>query len=79
MDLNFFSSLERIKGYMSNNELAGVALGAGVIAAGLQKVYAAKQWNVPIPVWLGVTAALTGGGLLAYKKFCPVATAVVKA
>jgi hypothetical protein len=64
---------------MTNNELAGVALGAGVTAAALQKVYAVQKWDVPMPVWLGVTAALTGGGWLAYKKFCPVATAVTKA
>ena len=64
---------------MTNNELAGVAIGAGVVAAGLQKVYAAKKWDVPVPVWLGVTAVLTGGGLYAYKKWCPLATSVVKA
>ena len=65
---------------MTNNELAGVALGAGVVAAVLQRVYAVKKWDVPIPVWLGVTAALTGGGVFAYKKWCPVATgSVVKA
>lgn len=65
---------------MTNNELAGVALGAGAVAAGLQKVYAAKKWEVPVPVWLGVTTALTAGGWFAYKKWCPVATrAVVKA
>lgn len=58
---------------MTNNELAGVALSAGVVAAGLQKVYTAKKWDVPIPVWIGVTAVLTGGGVLAYRKWCPLA------
>lgn len=65
---------------MTNNELAGVALGAGIIAAGLQKIYAVKKWDVPVPVWLGVTAALTTGGTLAYRKWCPLSsTYVVKA
>lgn len=64
---------------MTNNELAGVALGAGVVAAGLQVAYAATKTEVPIPVWLSVTAAITGGALFAYKKWCPVATSIVKA
>ncbi len=63
---------------MTNNELAGVALGAGAIAAGLQKIYAVKKWDVPVPVWLGVTAALTAGGTLAYRKWCPLSSALVK-
>lgn len=63
---------------VTNNEMAGVALGAGVIGAGLQKIYAAKKWDVPVPVWIGVTAALTGGGWLAYRKLRPAGTAVVK-
>lgn len=62
---------------MTNNELAGTAISAGLVAAGLQKIYAVKKWDVPVPVWLGVTAALTGGGVLAYKKFCPLAKTAV--
>lgn len=60
---------------MTNKEMAGMALSAGFIGAGLQGLYAAKKWEVPAPVWVSVTAALTAGGWFAYKKFCPVASA----
>lgn len=64
---------------MSGKEAVGVTVGAVVIGAGLQKVYEVKKWDVPTPVWLGVTGALTFGGWLAYQKWCPLATSVVKA
>ncbi len=53
---------------MTGKEVAGVAVGAAAIAAGLQKLYEVKSWTVPTPVWLGVTGALTYAGWLGYKK-----------
>lgn len=55
-------------GDMTSSQALGVAAGAVVIGAGLQKLYAVKKWDVPTPVWLGVTGALTYGGWLAYQK-----------
>ena len=54
---------------MTGNEKLGVAAGAGAVAYGLKQWYAKKAWDVPTPMWLSVTAALTYGGWLAYKKF----------
>lgn len=64
---------------MDSKEVVGVTVGAVAIGAGLQKLYAVQKWEVPTPVWLGVTGALTFGGWLAYRKLRPVATDVVRA
>ena len=53
---------------MTGSEGVGVLVGAGVVAAGLQKVYAVQKWDVPTPVWLGVTGAITLLGWLGYKQ-----------
>lgn len=55
-------------GNMTGKEVAGVAAGAVAVAAGLQKLYEVKGWQVPTPVWLGVTGAITAAGWLGYKK-----------
>ena len=54
---------------MTQNEKIGTAVGAGAIAYGLQKVYAAKRWSVPTPMWLAVTAGLTWLGWQGYKQY----------
>lgn len=53
---------------VTNKEVAGIAVGAAAIAAGLQKLYEVKRWTVPTPVWLAVTSGLTYAGWLGYKK-----------
>jgi len=55
---------------MTPNEKIGTAVGAGAIAIayGLKQVYAQRRWDVPTPVWLGVTAGLTWLGWLGYQK-----------
>jgi len=54
---------------MTPNEKIGTAVGAGAIAYGLKQVYALQRWDVPAPVWLGVTAGLTWLGWFGYRKF----------
>ena len=53
---------------MKASKVVGIGLGATAVAAGLQKVYEVKRWDVPTPVWLGVTGLLTYVGWLGWNK-----------
>lgn len=50
------------------SEQVGLVVGAAVIAEGLLRVYEAKDWRVPTPVWIGVTGGLTWLGWQGYKR-----------
>ena len=55
-------------GNMTNKEVAGVAVGAVAVAAGLKKAYAVYQVEVPTWMWLTVTSGITAAGWFGYKK-----------
>ena len=53
---------------VTGKEVAGVAVGAVAVAAGLKKAYAVYKVEVPTWMWLTVTSGITAAGWFGYKK-----------